>query len=344
MAEEMVVVGKAIPLQEGYGRVTGALKFAPDHSLVGALWMKILRSPHAHARIKRIDTGRAEALAGIGAAITHRDAPRNEFQLKSFDFKGRILDSRVRYVGDEVAAVFDVEAATKPNAPDVRGVGTNIVSSPPVGGPVASLQEWGDVDEAFSQADATVEHEVRTQRIYGSFFPPACIAHWEGDKLTIMLSHQCPYDIYQTTADGFGLAENKLRIIAPPIAGSFGMLNCDQRFWNMAAILSRKTGRPVIYKMTIEEFGVYKSRESEVMRLKLGGKSDGTVTALYFKQLHDNGGYGFKPTSYQTQHNALRETSVRYDAVGVATNKFSTGSNRGIGNVAQSMALNQAVG
>ncbi|MFH1775335.1 MAG: molybdopterin cofactor-binding domain-containing protein, partial [Chloroflexota bacterium] len=341
-------------------------KFAPDRDAVGALWMKILRSPHPHARIKGINTTRVLALPGVEAVVTHEDAPRKEIRCRIFNWKGRVLDSRVRFIGEEVAAVaaeteaiaskaldlieveyevlpavFDMEEALKPGAPDVSGVGTNKVSCPPEPSTRLSFQKWGDVEEGFAKASAIVEHETRTQRVYGSFFPPACIAEWEGDKLTVMLSHQCPYNVRSSTAEVFDMTEHKVRIIAPLVAATQGMLNSSQRFWNIAALLSRKSGRPVIYKMTIEEYGVYKSREADIMRVKMGGEKDGTVTALDYWQVHDNGGYGWKTAVCLSGHEIFREASVIYNAYGACTNKFSTGCNRSPGNTPQTISLNQ---
>ncbi|MBA7707119.1 Nicotinate dehydrogenase large molybdopterin subunit [subsurface metagenome] len=146
MYKDMAVVGKGIPLREGLPKVTGMERFAPDCSLVGALWMKILRSPHPHAKIKRIDVTQAEALPGAGAVLTYKDAPLNDIVCGLSNWKGKVLEDRARFVGDEVAAVaaetekvaeealdliqveyeklpavFGIEEALKPDAPDVRG-------------------------------------------------------------------------------------------------------------------------------------------------------------------------------------------------------------------------------
>jgi len=126
------------------------------------------------------------------------------------------------------------------------------------------------------------------------------------------------------------------------LASTNGMLNSTQRFWNIAALLSRKTGKPVIYKMTLEEYGIYKSRESDIVRVRMGGKKDSTVTALGYNQLHDNGGYGYKGATGQSVHELFRDASVSYNAFGVCTNKLSTGCIRGVGNLPQTMALVEA--
>ncbi len=368
MYREMTVVGKGIPLQDGYLKVSGRLKFATDRSVAGGLCMKILRSPYPHAKIKSIDTGKAEALPGIKAVLTHKDVPQRKILCAIYNWEGRILEDRVRFVGDEVAAVageteeiaeealdlidveyeklpavFDIEEALKPDAPDVRGIGYNKVSCPPDRATQPSCTGWGDIKEGFEKADATVENEVRTHSTYGGFFPPACIAEWEDDKLTLTMPHHCPHEIRAVTADVLDMPEHKVRIIAPQLACSFGMLNSSQRFWNIAALLARKASRPVIYKMTLDEYGLYKRRESDIMRVKLGGKKDGTVTALDYTQIHDNGGYGRKVVTYQRMHDIFHEASVRYNAFGVCTNKFSSGCIRGVGSIPQAMALNQAI-
>jgi len=366
--DEFRIVGKGIPLREGYTKVSGNEKFTPDRSVLGALWMKILRSPHPHARIKRIDASIAEALPAIRAVLTHKDVPRKEIICKTFNWKGKILDDRVRFVGDEVAAIageteeaaeealdlvhveyeklpaaFGIEDALKPGAPDVSGTGTNRISSPPDPGTFPSLQEWGDIEKGFEEADAIVENMVTTSLIYPTFCPPACIADWSGDKLTLTLSHQCPYDVRAALSDTLDIPENRVRIIAPLVAVAYGLLNSAHRFWYLAALLSRKTGRPVIYKMTADELGVYKAKEADIMRVRMGGKRDGTVTALDCEHLHDNGGYGWKSTTYEHIHDIFSRANVRSYASGANTNKLSTGCIRGVGDVPQVIAINQTL-
>ena len=366
--EQLTIVGKGIPLKEGYAKVTGTEKFVPDRSVHGALWMKIIRSPYPHARIKKIDVSKAEAVPGIRAVLTYKNVPQKEILCKTFNFKGKILDDRVRFVGDEVAAiageteaaakqalnlieveyeqlpaVFDIEEALKPGAPYVIGERTNKVSSPPDPGAFPSHQEWGDIKKGFEEADAIVEHAVTTSRIYPTFCPPACIADWTGDKLTLTLPHHGPYDVREVVSDALDIPEYKVRVIVPLVAVSYGLLNSTHRFWYLAALLSRKTGKPVVYKMTMEELGVYKSREADIIRVRMGGKRDGTMTALDYEQLHDNGGYGFKSTTYTTLHDIFARANVRYNFSGVSTNKFSTGCIRGVGDVPQVIAINQAM-
>ena len=105
MYDDTKIVGKSTPLRGAQSRVTGTEKFVPDRSRLGALWMKILRSDNAHACIKRIDVKAAEDYPGVGAVLTYKVVPPGEMVCVIFNFKGKILDDRVRFFGDEVAAV-----------------------------------------------------------------------------------------------------------------------------------------------------------------------------------------------------------------------------------------------
>src|SRR3990167_749473 len=102
---ELSAIGKRVVLEDAYEKVTGKLKFAVDISLPGMLHAKVLRSPYAHAKIVNIDTRKAEALPGVRAIITHKDVPKEECMELWLNYYGRVIDDRVRFVGDEVAAV-----------------------------------------------------------------------------------------------------------------------------------------------------------------------------------------------------------------------------------------------
>jgi xanthine dehydrogenase molybdenum-binding subunit len=139
------------------------------------------------------------------------------------------------------------------------------------------------------------------------------------------------------------LSERQVKIVAPLVPGAFGAFNSSQRFWCLASLLAMKTGKTIAYDQTMEEFALYKSRESEAVHVKVGGKKDGTVTALDYFQVMDNGGYGRKGTPYQQQHDIFNRTNVNYLSYGAATNKFSTGCYRGVGDLPQSLAISQAM-
>jgi xanthine dehydrogenase molybdenum-binding subunit len=379
MSEEMAFVGKRYPLRTGHAKVTGELKFTQDRNISGQLWMKILRSPHPHARIMRIDVSEAQAMPGVEAVLTYKDVPQKDLNCMIRNFRGRILEDRVRFVGDEVAAVaaeteelaeqalacieadyeklpavFDTEKALEQGAPDVTGTGNNKIiwaADPEEGDPwpypytsaFTSEQSWGNIEKGFREAEAIVEHEVQTSRQYPAFIPGACRVSWDGNKLTIMMGHQALWDIRRMTALALGLSERQIKIVAPAVPGAFGQWSSSQRFWCLASLLAMKTGKAIAYNQTMEEFAVYKSRESETIHVKIGGKKDGTVTALDYSQIMDNGGYGRKGTPYQQQHDIFNRTNVNFLSFGVATNKFNTGCYRGVGDVPQALAISQAM-
>jgi 4-hydroxybenzoyl-CoA reductase subunit alpha len=106
------IVGKNISVKDARAKVTGSIRYGIDHLVPGMIHGKILRSPNAHARIKKIDTARAEALAGVLGVVTHRDAPDRDWESCWFNYRGHILDDRVRFVGDEVAAVGAIDEDT----------------------------------------------------------------------------------------------------------------------------------------------------------------------------------------------------------------------------------------
>ncbi|MFQ5998025.1 MAG: xanthine dehydrogenase family protein molybdopterin-binding subunit, partial [Candidatus Bathyarchaeia archaeon] len=218
---ELSVVGKRVPLKDAYEKASGSLKYAVDISSPEMLYGGILRSPHAHARITRIDTTKAESLPGVKAVVTHKDVPHErEWVGVWINSSRRVLDDTVRYVGDEVAAVaavdrdtaehalglidvdfeilpavFDPEEAMKPSAPLIRKDGN--VRKP-------SIIEWGDVENAFSKADIVVEH---TSRI-GSQEPAplgrnAYIANWSRDGVTFTTSTQTPSHLRDIIANYF---------------------------------------------------------------------------------------------------------------------------------------------
>jgi len=243
---------------------------------------------------------------------------------------------------EKLPAVFDIEEALKPDAPDVSGTGTNKVTTAPHF-PFENYHEWGDIKKGFAEADATIESEIRTQSIYGSFFPPACIADWHADKLTIMLPHQHPHWVKEVIAQTLDIPEINVTIIAPTVQASMGMFNSCHRYYYIAALLAKKAGKPVIFKMTLEEYGVYKRRESNIINIRAGGKKDGTITAFDYYHIHDCGAYGGKPNTVIFMNDIFARSNVKSDCFGVKTNTFLAGCIRGVGHVPQGMGINQSV-
>ncbi len=251
MAEEFSVIGKRLPRHDALAKAKGEVKFVTDIQLPRMLEAKFLRSPHAHARIVRIDTSKAKALPGVAAVLTHKDVPKvhpwNKFEY--------LLDETVHYPGEEVAvvaaetkeiaeealklieveyevlpAVFDMEEAMKPDAPLVHPeYGSNMFhgsAAQPV--PRAKPDGWltiavGDVDKGFAEADYVVEGNYETPIQYHcSPLSRAVVCEWNGDKLICYADTQTPMGVHLDLAKCLGMPQSSVRVICPPCVGCYG--------------------------------------------------------------------------------------------------------------------------
>jgi xanthine dehydrogenase molybdenum-binding subunit len=353
MAErsEFRVVGKDVPIKDAVEKVTGSLKYGVDVIVPNMVYGKILRSPHAHAKIKSIDLSKADALPGVLGIVTHHDAPDWEWNSCWYNYRGRILDDHVRFVGDEVAAVaaisedvaeeaiglieveyelldpvFDPEVAMGEDAPQVRYDGN---AREPL------EFEWGDLEEGERGSDVIVESSMNFgSQQYASIGRNACVAEWEGDRLTLRTSTQTPSEAREEIAKGLGVPIANVRIIAQPSGSSFGLWWINA-FHLITALLARKTKRPVKIELDQEEcFATVKRRHLERSKGRLGCKQDGTITFIDVQHIHDNGGYGVKPDVGFLIVDLWGGCPHGSFAIqGVSTNLVSAGCMRGVGDV-----------
>ena len=309
--EEFTIVGKGVPVKDAVEKVTGTLKYAVDFAVQDMVYGKILRSPHAHARVVRIDTSAAEALPGVLGVVTHEDSPPGTWENAWFNYRGKILDGVARFVGDDVAAVaarteeiaenaldlievewealpavFDAEEAREPGAPQIRVEGNERP---------AYTVEWGDVAEGAAEADVVVECDVRFEsQQMASIGRNACIAEWQGDRVTLWTSSQTPTEVRDGIHEAFQIPLSKVRVIALPVGSSFGLW-WSANFMMITALLARKTQRPVKIELTNAEcFSAVKRRHKEHTRGRMGCTRDGELTFTQFDNVIDNGAYGFK--------------------------------------------------
>ncbi len=319
MADKYRYIGKATPRRDASEIVAGKTKYLNDIKLPDMLYGKVLRSPHAHARIKKIDKKKALAYPGVRAVVTWEGAP---------DWKGgtprytRILDQKVRYVGDAVAlvaatteeiakealglidveyevlpAVYDVEEALKSGAPQLyeEFPGNVVTPGMPFFGP-KSLKEvvMGDVEKGFGDADVITEGTFGYENIPNPIppEPPGVIALWEEpNRLTLWVSNQASYMDKITL---FHVTDRKVdvRTIGGPCGGSFGSKFMSWQVQAYGALLSKATGKPVKLIFTKEEhLAAFTVRPSSRMRARVGMKKDGTVTAVSGTWLIDTGYY-----------------------------------------------------
>ncbi len=362
MIEELSVVGRRLPLKDAYEKVTGSLKFSIDVSLPGMLYAKILRSPYAHARIVRLDTTRAKSLPGVEAVVTYKDVPEEEWVESSFNYRGRVLDERVRFAGDEVAAVaakdkcvaeealnlievgyeelphvFDVEKAMDPEAPKVSPAG-NV--RPP------SVVEWGNVEKGFEEAQLIVEHKTRIgNQQHAAIGRNACIASWEGDKLTVWTATQTPFQLRDELARLLKMPQSMVRVIGLPTGPSFGLW-WSNNFHFITVFLAKNAGKPVKLELTQEEvFATVKRRDTAVSYGKLGVKRDGSFTAIYFRHYFDNGAYGYKNNPYESVSDLWggKTPHGKFEMYGISTNLLTGGCMRGVGDLAMGFCMEQLI-
>jgi xanthine dehydrogenase YagR molybdenum-binding subunit len=293
------VVGKPLPRVEGHLKVTGHAEYAYDVRLTGQLYAKVLRSPHPHARIVRIDTSEAEALNGVRAVLSRQTTPDISW------FKDAELFSEVvRYVGDEVAAVaadseeiaedalrlieveyevlpfvVDPGPALEPGAPQIHPEREEAKGN--IGGKVAEY-ERGDVAAGFASADVVVEQTYVTQAaLHNCMEPHGCTAAWEGDYLTLWDSTQSIFDVRQTVAEKLKLPEHRVRVIKQFMGGGFGSKQIAWKHTAIAALLSKQSGHPVQLMLDREAENLASgNRNPTRQRVRLGAKRDGTLVAI----------------------------------------------------------------
>ncbi|MBI4279411.1 MAG: xanthine dehydrogenase family protein molybdopterin-binding subunit [Armatimonadetes bacterium] len=301
------LVGRPVPRVDGRERAGGTATYTHDVVLPGMLHGAILRCPHAHARIRAIDTSRAESLPGVRAVLSGANAPT----IKWYQGRSFLFDSDLRFPGDEVAAVaadsaavagealnlievdyevlpalLDPEEALKPGAIQVFPTG-NLIE----GGP--DLYARGNVEAGFAQADVVVEGTFRTQGVvHHSLETHGSVAAWGGDGLTIWDSTQHIFGVRRQVAQCLGVPLDRVRVISHFMGGGFGSKNRAGKYTVIAALLARATGRPVRVVLSRHEESVATGlRPASVQRLRIGARRDGTLVAIDLWGVSNGGAY-----------------------------------------------------
>ncbi|OLB11287.1 MAG: aldehyde oxidase [Gemmatimonadetes bacterium 13_2_20CM_70_9] len=360
------MVGKAHRKTDATAKVTGATRFADDLFLPRMLYAKLLRSPHPHARIVRIDPSRALALAGVKAVLTGKDLPIPFGILPVSQDEHALALDKARFVGDPVAGVAAVSEEIATAALDLIVVeyeplrpvrdALDAVAHPDPrihaygdGGNLHKLinLEFGDVEEAFTAADL-----VREDLLFfdGNTHLPmeqhAAAADWSADgKLTLWSSTQTPHYVHRALAQVLELAPARIRVIATPNGGAFGGKSDPFSHELVVAKLAMVTGRPVKITLTREEvFYCHRGRHPTLMWVKTGVKRDGSITGMHFKSLLDGGGYGSYGVASTYYTGALQTVTYpvpRYKFQGARafTSKPPCGPKRGHGTPQPRFAL-----
>lgn len=360
-AKNFTMIGQNIPRVDARAKTTGSAVYADDIKMPGMLHGKILRSPVAHARIKSIDVSRAEALPGVVAVITGEDTPKIKYGnwrlIPDSQDEYPLAVDKVRFIGDEVAAVAAVDVDTAQEALDLIHVEYeelpavfNVDDSLAEGHPVLhdtsptniSLTrkiDYGNLDKGFAEADLILEDEFTLHPVLHAYMEPcSCISTADSQgRITIWTSTQTPYIVQCLLASTLGLRENEVRVILPAVGGGFGG-KMELRTWEFcSAFLARKTGKPVKFTLTREEeFISQRRRHGMKVYSKVGFKKDGIITAKHFRAYLDGGAYNsMGPTATFLVGNfgamLYRYPNYKYEGYHVYTNKPPAGAMRGFG-------------
>lgn len=343
-------VGQALPRRDLRDKLTGEARYVADLKLPGMLYGQILRSPHPHANILSIDTSAAAQLPGVQALITPFDVPLGKVAPDM-----SVLDTRVRFVGDEVAAVaaddpetarqslqlirveyetlpfvLDPEEALRPETVSIH-TGGNLAMTTPM-----SLKR-GDVELGFAEADLVMEetytiptHSATPMEARGA------LAAWDGDLLTVWKSTRGVHPDREILANALQIPVGNIRVVGPYLGGGFGNKD-ESRLGALTAILARRAGRPVLIEYSREEeFVSGRTRHAAKIHLKVGVKRDGTITAIHGTALLDTGAYIASGASVTRRAGQgilylYRCPNVKYEASLVYTNRPVAGSYRALG-------------
>ena len=370
MSSKHSIVGKNLQKVDGFKLVTGRPAFTDDIYLPGMLYGKILPSPHAHARIKRIDTRKAKELRGVHAVLTYKDVPRvphttaGQSWPEPSPYDTYLLDSKMRLVGDRVAAVaaesraiaeealrlieveyevlpaiLEIEQATADGAPvihdepDATGIHD---AQHNVAGYI--LKEIGNVEDGFLESDLVIEREFRTQRQQHCPIEPHVTISWldSDNRLVIRTSTQVPYHTRRQVAMILQIPVQRVHVVKPRIGGGFGGKQ-EMLLEDICGALALATHRPVKIEYTREEeFYMARSRHPQILNIKMGVKRDGTLMANKMTVLATTGAYGSHANTVQGNTGSkvlpiYRTTNMRFECHVVYTNTPVAGAFRGYG-------------
>lgn len=346
-------IGQRVPRVDGRPKVNGSARYAADLKIPGLLQAKVLRSPHAHALIRRVEVGAARDLPGVEAVLTGEDIG---FRGYGVYFKDQpiLCTDKVRFVGDAVAlvaarseeiaeraleliqvdyevlpAVFDPVAAMGADSPPVHSSG-NLIKHAKV--------RKGDVEAGMREADAVVEETYRTQWAEHAYLEPeAAVAYREPDgTLTVLAPGQNLTHQRANLAEALGLPVHRVRMVQTVTGGGFGGKE-DLTVQPYAAVLALRTGKPVRIVYSREEsFIATAKRHPYLIKYRTGARTDGRLTAVSIEIIADGGAYACSSPGVVLKASLVgpgpyRIPNLAVDAYAVYTNNTPSGAMRGFG-------------
>jgi CO/xanthine dehydrogenase Mo-binding subunit/aerobic-type carbon monoxide dehydrogenase small subunit (CoxS/CutS family) len=362
--------GTGVGAPAGPEIVTGKVRYTLDTRMEGMLHFKLVRSPHAHARIVSIDKSAAQALPGVHAVYTWEDVPRKLYTTSIHeDFRvdpndTYMLDNVVRFVGQRVAAVlaeseaaaeegvrqvkveyeplpavFDPEEAMRAGAPTVHDRGEDAFIRQPERNVLIDVHGGvGDVEAGFTAAEVIHEATYATHRGQHAHLETHCSIAWVDDdgRLNVRTTSQSPFICRDKLCYLFGLGLQDVRVFCERVGGGFGGKQ-EVLTEDLTAFAALQTGRPVQWEFTREEqFVASTYRHPMRTTVKLGARRDGTLTAIQLRIVSNTGAYGNH--GGETLYHACSEAAALYrcpnkkiDAFAVYTNTVPSGGIRGYG-------------
>jgi CO/xanthine dehydrogenase Mo-binding subunit/aerobic-type carbon monoxide dehydrogenase small subunit (CoxS/CutS family) len=363
--------GRSLPAPAGPQVVRGAARYTFDTEIDGLLHIKMLRSPHAHAKIISIDKSAALNAPGVHAVLTYEDVPDRLFSTARHEKDWmdpddtRVLDNVVRFIGQKLAAVVaDTEAAAEEGCrrlkveyeilPAVVDPALAIAPGAPVihrdktpehrvtnsGRNIVAEKhgEFGDVAAALKRSAVTYEGTFTTQRVQHAALETHGGLAWVDAKgiLNVRSSTQVPFLTRRALADIFNLAPDKVRVFCERVGGGFGGKQ-EMFVEDILALAALKTGRPVKFELTREEqFISTSTRHPMRVTVKAGADKDGRLTALQLDVLSNTGAYGNHagPVLFHAVGECIGVYNCpnkKVDAVAAYTNTVPAGAFRGYG-------------
>jgi carbon-monoxide dehydrogenase large subunit len=370
-------IGTRTPRKEDPKLITGRGIFTDDVTLPGTVYVSLVRSPHAHARIRRIDAAAARKEPGVVTVVTGKDAEATGVLPVFITVPGingtkhmPLATDKARYVGDAIAAVVadsrsaakraadmvtvdyeplpvvvDGTKALEPGAPILHEeLGTNLVFTYPVKG--------GDIDKAFRDAEVTVKLRIVNQRLIPNAMEPrSVVAKFEAGELTVWTSTQIPHFVQLILAVNLGLSQNKVRVIAPEVGGGFGSKLQVYAEELLVAHLARTLGRPVKWTEDRREgyLATIHGRDL-VENVEVAAKRDGSVLGLRIRTVANMGAYlqAFAPGIPTILHafiipGAYRIPAFDCEVRGAYTNTTPVDAYRGAGRPEAAFAIERAM-
>jgi selenium-dependent xanthine dehydrogenase len=368
-APELRVIGHGRPTLDAIAKVTGTARYAADFVFPNMVFGATLRAGLPHARIRRIDTSQAEGLPGVLAALTHEDIPGAKNHGLIIDDWPVLCYDKVRYVGDAVAivaaesqeiarqaldliavdydtlpVVADALAARQPDAPLVH-------EAWPTGNILKHIHvQRGAMAEGFAEADVVIERTFHTPIVEHLFLEPECAIGRpaEDGRIEVFVGSQIPFADRRQIAAVLDVPEGQVRVIGTLIGGAFGGKE-DIMGQIHCALLARATSRPVkILYSRQESLLTHPKRHATVIRVKIGARADGHLTAFQAELIGDAGAYASLSEKVMTRATAHASgpydiPNVRVDCYAMYTNNPPAGAFRGFGVTQSCFAIESAL-